>query len=79
MKEFKIECPHCKKQFDSPESEAIRMARFEDQWMNHCEEMFRKGWRPGKFENLPEFLKTKRIGFYYENLEKRIKIRKEQT
>lgn len=55
------------------------MARFEDQWMNHCEEMFRKGWRPGKFENLPDFLKTKRIGLYYEKLEQRIKIRKEQT
>ncbi|EKP13221.1 hypothetical protein LEP1GSC191_2755 [Leptospira borgpetersenii serovar Mini str. 201000851] len=55
------------------------MAMTEDLWMNHCEGMFQKGWRPGKFENLPDILKTKRIRLYYEKLEQRMKAEKEKT
>ncbi|WP_032853736.1 hypothetical protein [Leptospira borgpetersenii] len=77
--DHKIECPHCKRKFDSPETEEVRMAMTEDLWMNHCEGMFQKGWRPGKFENLPDILKTKRIRLYYEKLEQRMKAEKEKT
>ncbi|TGK47547.1 hypothetical protein EHQ16_03075 [Leptospira kanakyensis] len=79
-KQSVICCPNCKNSFsDQSLPYELQLTIAEDLWMNHCEEMFRKGGRPRKLENLPSYIHTPRIKAYYEKLEKRIEARKERT
>lgn len=67
-----MKCPHCESEFDAVTKELVQL-RNEDMWINHCEEMFRNGWRPSKIDKLPDNLKSStRMIKYYEGLEKRI-------